>query len=59
MNSSDVKDIEETNRHSLERSKVSYSKRAESENGSVKDKLINERQKDVKSNQYGFDNSDL
>lgn len=39
--SSDDKDIEQTNRHSLERSKVSYSKRAESENGSVKDKLIN------------------
>lgn len=54
--SSDDKDIEQTNKHSLERSKVSYSKRAESENGSVKDKLINQCQKDVKSNNKGSPN---
>jgi hypothetical protein len=44
MNSSDVKDIEETNskKHSLEKSKVSSFKKAESENGSVKGKLVDE-----------------
>jgi hypothetical protein len=46
MNSSDVKDIEETNskKHSLEKSKVSSFKKAESENESVKGKLIDDEQ---------------